>query len=379
MAVAPFSSLKYCRYWFKSKAAMIQFTTRRLLLLVPVLLGILLVTFIIIRAIPSDPCMAMFGEKATPQMCAEFRQRFGLNDNVIIQFGRYLLQMVQGNFGDSIQYHRAVLDYVSERLPMTFELTLGAMIFSTVFGILLGIISALRRGSILDTLTMVGANIGISMPVFWLGLMWAYIFALVLKGTPFYIAPSGRLTPGFSVVPLAQAWHMTNVTGFTRFMINFMSNSVVLNCLITGNFKVLGDALKHLILPCVAVGTIPMAIIARMTRSSLLEVLGQDYIRTARAKGVARGVVITKHALRNALIPIVTVIGLETGALLSGAVLTETVFALPGMGTALVNAIQSRDYPVVQGFVLLNALVFVMANLIVDISYAYLDPRIRLE
>ena len=358
---------------------MIQFTTRRLLLLIPVLVGILLVTFIILRAIPTDPCMAMFGEKATPAMCAQFRERFGLNDNIFVQFGRYMLQMIQGNFGDSIQYHRPVLDYVSERLPMTFELTIGAMLFSSVLGVLLGIISALKRNSIIDTLTMVGANIGISMPVFWLGLMLAYVFALLLKGTPFFIPPSGRLTPGLSVTPLAQVWHLQALTGLPRLVINFLSNSVVFNSLVTGNFAILKDALWHLILPCVAVGTIPMAIIARMTRSSLLEVLGQDYIRTARAKGVARGVVITKHALRNALIPIVTVIGLETGALLSGAVLTETVFALPGMGTALVNAIQSRDYPVVQGFVLLNALVFVMANLIVDISYAYLDPRIRLE
>ena len=358
---------------------MIQFTSRRIVLLIPVLIGILLVTFIILRAIPTDPCMAMFGEKATPEMCAQFRQRFGLNDNVIVQFGRYMWQMIQGNFGDSIQYHRAVLNYVSERLPMTFELTLGAMIFSTVVGILLGVVAALKRNSILDTLTMVGANIGISMPVFWLGLMLAYVFALMLRGTPFYIPPSGRLTPGLSLVPLAQVWNMQNATGLTRFLVDFISNSVVFNSLVTWNIPVLKDALWHLILPCVAVGTIPMAIIARMTRSSLLDVLGQDYIRTARAKGVRRGVVITKHALRNALIPIVTVIGLETGALLSGAVLTETVFALPGMGTALVNAIQSRDYPVVQGFVVINALVFVLANLIVDISYAYLDPRIRLD
>jgi len=226
---------------------------------------------------------------------------------------------------------------------------------------------------------MVLANIGISMPVFWLGLMLAYVFALVLKGTPFYIAPSGRLSPGTELAPLAQAWHLQNLTGLPLLAINFLSNSVVFNSLVTGHFAVLKDALVHLILPCVAVGTIPMAIIARMTRSSLLDVLGQDYIRTARSKGLREGLVITKHGLRNALIPIVTVIGLETGALLSGAVLTETVFALPGMGTALVNAIQSRDYPVVQGFVVVNALIFVLANLIVDVSYAYLDPRIRLE
>jgi peptide/nickel transport system permease protein len=358
---------------------MIQFTTRRLLLLIPVLIGILLVTFIILRSIPTDPCIAMFGEKATPAMCAQFRERYGLNDNVLIQFVRYMGQVVKGSFGDSIQYGRPVLDYVSERMPMTIELTIGAMLFSSIFGVLLGVISALKRNSIIDTLTMVGANIGISMPVFWLGLMLAYVFALLLKGTPFFIPPSGRLSPGVSLVPLAQVWHMGKLSGLPLLAMNFLSNSVVFHSLVTGNFTVLKDALWHLILPCVAVGTIPMAIIARMTRSSLLDVLGQDYIRTARSKGLREGLVITKHALRNALIPIVTIIGLETGALLSGAVLTETVFALPGMGTALVNAIQSRDYPVVQGFVVINALIFVLANLIVDVSYAYLDPRIRLE
>ncbi len=264
-------------------------------------------------------------------------------------------------------------------MPMTFELTVGAMIFSTVFGLLLGVVSALHRNSVVDTLTMVGANIGISMPVFWLGLMLAYIFAITMKGTPFFIPPSGRLTPGLSNVALAQVWHLQNLTGVSRLLLNFLSNSVVLNSLITAKFDTLRNALWHLILPCVAVGTIPLAIIARMTRSSLLEVLGQDYIRTARAKGLVARLVIYKHALRNALIPIVTIIGLETGALLSGAVLTETVFALPGMGTALINAIQSRDYPVVQGFVVVNALIFVLANLIVDVSYAYLDPRIRLD
>ncbi len=280
---------------------------------------------------------------------------------------------------NSIQYHRPVLDYVSERLPMTFELTIGAMIFSTFFGLILGVVSALHRNSIVDTLTMIGANIGISMPVFWLGLMLAYLFAITFKGTPFYIPPSGRLTAGMSLPTLAKVWHLEDLTGFSRLVLNFLSNSVVLNSLITGKFEVLRNALWHLILPCMAVGTIPLAIVARMTRSSLLEVLGLDYIRTARAKGLVARLVIYKHALRNALIPIVTIIGLETGALLSGAVLTETVFALPGMGTALVNAIQSRDYPVVQGFVVVNALIFVLANLIVDVSYAYLDPRIRLD
>ena len=358
---------------------MLQFTIRRLLLVIPVMIGILLVTFIITRAIPSDPCTAMMGDKATPAQCAAFRERFGLNDNVLVQFGRYMVNLVQGDFGDSIQYHRPVTDYLSERLPMTFELTLCAMVFSTFFGILLGLISALRRNTIIDTLTMIGANIGVSMPVFWLGLMLAYVFALLLKGTPLFIPPSGRLTPGLSLVPLATVWNLKDLIGIPRFFINFVSNSAVLNSLLTGNFSIFKDALWHLILPAFAVGTIPMATIARMTRSSLLDVLGQDYIRTARAKGLIASLVIRKHALRNALIPIVTVIGLETGALLSGAVLTETVFNLPGMGTALVSAILARDYPVVQGFVVIIAVIFVLANLIVDVSYAYLDPRIRLE
>jgi peptide/nickel transport system permease protein len=321
----------------------------------------------------------MMGEKATPEQCAAFRVRYGLNDNLFVQFVRYMSQFAQGNFGDSIQYGRPVLDYVSERLPMTFELTFGAMLFSTTLGVLLGLVSALRRNTIIDTFTMVGANIGVSMPVFWLGLMLAYIFALLLKGTPFFIPPSGRLTSGLSMQSLLVAWHMQNSTGFLRFIVNFISSSVVLHSILIGNFPVLTNALWHLILPCVAVGTIPLATIARMTRSSLLEVLGLDYIRTARAKGLTMSKVIFKHALRNALIPIVTVIGLETGALLSGAVLTETVFALPGMGTALVSAILALDYPVVQGFVVVIAIIFVVANLIVDISYAYLDPRIRLE
>ena len=358
---------------------MIQFTLRRLLLLIPVLFGILFVTLVISRAIPGDPCVAMMGEKATQAQCAAFRVRFGLNDNVIVQFGRYVVQLAQGNFGDSIQYHRPVLEYITERLPMTFELTLGAMLFSTTFGILLGIISALKRNTIIDTLTMIGANIGISMPVFWLGLMLAYVFALLLKGTPLYIPPSGRLTPGVSLVPLATVWHLQSWTGLPQLALNFISNSAILNSILTGKFNILWDAIRHLILPSLAVGTIPLATIARMTRSSLLDVLGQDYIRTARAKGLVASLVITRHALRNALIPIVTVIGLETSALLSGAVLTETVFTLPGMGTALVSAILARDYPVVQGFTIIIAFIFVMANLIVDLSYAYLDPRIRLE
>ncbi len=356
-----------------------QFVARRLLLLIPVLIGILLVTFIIVHLIPGDPCVAMLGERATPAACSAFRERFGLNDPLPVQFFRYLFNIARGQFGDSIRFGRPVVDMIAERLPMTIELTICAMLFSTIIGIPLGIISAIRRGSWVDTATMVWANVGVSMPVFWLGLMLAYIFALLLKGTPLYIPPSGRFTAGISMEPLATLWGVKDWTGFPRFVVNFMSNLVLVNSVLTGNWTQFRDELWHLILPAMAVGTIPLAVIARMTRSSLLEVLGLDYIRTARAKGLSQRVVILKHALRNALIPIVTIIGLETGSLLSGAILTESVFLLPGVGTMLVTSILGRDYPVVQGFTVVIAIIFVLVNLIVDVSYAYLDPRIRLQ
>lgn len=358
---------------------MLQFITRRLFLLIPVMIGIVFITFGIVRLIPGNPCVTMLGERATPEKCEQFMERYGLNDNIIVQFGRYLGNMGKGDLGISIKFTRPVADIISERLPMTIELTLCAMLFSTVFGVLLGVISALKRNSFIDTLTMIGANIGVSMPVFWLGLMLAYVFALMLKGTPFFIPPSGRLSAGMTLTSLIKFWNLSDVTGFQKFVLDFLSNSLFINSIITGNWKALKDGLWHLILPSVAVGTIPMAVIARMTRSSLLEVLGLDYIRTARAKGLIERLVISKHAMRNAMIPIVTIIGIETGSLLSGAVLTETVFALPGVGTSLVNAILARDYPVVQGFTLVIAMIFVLVNLIVDASYAYLDPRIRVE
>lgn len=358
---------------------MIQFVTRRLILLLPVMAGILLVTFSIIRLIPGDPCVVMLGERATPLVCNAFKERYGLNDPIPVQFVRYAGQILKGDFGVSIKTGQNVTDVIAQRLPMTIELAFCAMLFSTTVGILLGLISATRRNSATDVVTMIGANIGVSMPVFWLGMLLAYFFALVLKGTPFFIPPSGRLSSTFSLTPLAQVWGLNNLSPLESFFVTFISNSVLLHSLVTGDFAMLKDGLWHLILPSVAVGTIPLAVIARMTRSSLLEVLGQDYVRTARAKGLIERLVLFKHAFRNALIPIVTIIGLETGQLLAGAVLTETVFALPGVGTALVQGILARDYPVVQGFTLVIAIIFVFVNLIVDISYAYLDPRIRLD
>jgi len=321
----------------------------------------------------------MLGERATVAACDDFMHRYGLDKSIPEQFIRYVANLMKGDFGESIKDHRPITTIISERLPMTMELTILAMLFASTFGILLGVISALNRNSFIDTLTMIGANIGVSMPVFWLGLLLAYVFALMLKGTPFVLPPSSRLTAGMSLAPLTKTWGLGTPTGIGGFLLGLMSHSAILNGLLTANFALVGDALRHLILPAAAVGTISLAVIARMTRSSLLDVLGQDYIRTARAKGLIYRLIITRHALRNALIPIVTIIGIQTGGLLSGAVLTETIFSLPGVGSRMVEAILGRDYPVVQGFSVIIALIFVFTNLIVDFSYAFLDPRIRLE
>lgn len=358
---------------------MFQFILRRLLLMVPVLMGILLVTFAMTRLIPGDACAVMLGERYTPERCDAFRQQYGLNDNIGVQFGRYLLSVGQGDFGVSIRNGRPVTTVISERLPMTAELTVGAMLFAATAGILLGILSAIRHNSAIDVGTMVGANIGVSMPVFWLGLVLAFLFAVVLKGTPLWLPPSSRLTAGVSMPPLDQVWNAQNLSGFPHFLVNLISNSAILHSLVIGNFDVTWDAIRHLVLPSIAVGTIPLAIIARLTRSSLLEVLGQDCVRTARAKGLRERTILVRHAMRNALIPIVTIVGLQVGSLLAGAVLTETVFALPGIGTQLVDSIFARDYPVVQGFVVVVALVFSSVNIIVDLSYSFLDPRIRAQ
>lgn len=358
---------------------MIQFLVRRLILVIPVLIGILVVTFTITRLVPGDPCSVMLGEKATDDACDDFEHRFGLDKSIPEQFARYMFNILRGDFGTSIKDRRPITTIIAERLPTTIELTIFAMLFASIFGVAFGIISALRRNSATDTITMIGANIGVSMPVFWLGLLLAYVFALLLKDTPFSLPPSSRLSAGMSMTPLAKVWGLEDLTGLPAFLLSLISNSAILNGLLTGNFNLVSDALRHLILPAIAVGTISMAVIARMTRSSLLDVLGQDYIRTARAKGLTNRVVITKHALRNALIPIVTIIGIQTGALLSGAVLTETIFSLPGVGSRMVEGILSRDYPVVQGFAVVIAMIFVFTNLFIDLSYAYLDPRIRLK
>ncbi|MEA3396192.1 MAG: ABC transporter permease [Chloroflexota bacterium] len=359
---------------------MIQYIIRRLISAIPVLLGILIVTFALARMIPGDPCKAILGEKATVAVCERFNREYGLDKPIYVQFGIYMNDVLHGNFGNSIRFSRPVTTILIERLPMTIELGTIALLIAIAIGIPAGIISAVYRNSAADVGTMIGTNIGVSMPVYWLGLMLAYIFALQLKDTPFWLPPTSRLTAGVASTPFYETFGWTFVEGsFSYPIMEFISNFYLFNALISGDWVVLGNASKHLILPSVALSTIPMSIIARMTRSSMLEVLKQDYIRTARAKGLVEYLVVLKHAFRNALLPIVTVIGLQVGTLFAGAVLTESIFGLAGVGRILFEAITARDFPIIQAFTVVIAVGYVLVNLLVDISYMFIDPRIKLE
>ena len=359
---------------------MTTFIFRRVLSSFPALFGILFVTFAIGRLLPGDPCRAILGEKATDVVCDDFIHRHGLDKPIMVQFGIYIKEIASGDLGTSIRFNKPVTEILVERLPTTLELSLVAMAFSVVLGVPLGIISAVKHNSSVDVGTMVIANIGVSMPVFWLGLMLAYLFALVLKDTPFQLPPSGRLSPGTIVPAFYEVWGWEVAgTGMLHSIMEFISRLNLINSILIWRWDIFKDAVRHIILPAIAVGTIPLAIIARMTRSSMLDVLGQDYVRTARAKGLKRSSVVLRHALRNALLPLVTIIGLSLGAFLGGAVLTETIFGLSGVGRILFESITARDYVIVQSFTVVIAIFFVILNLIVDISYVYLDPRVRLD
>lgn len=359
---------------------MAQYTVRRILLSIPVIFGILLVTFTLARAIPGDPCTAILGEKATQAACERFTIENGLDKPVPVQFGIYMGKVLQGDFGESIRFSRPVSLILIERLPLTIELGTFALLLAVSVGIPLGILSAIKQNSVVDVGTMVLANTGVSMPVYWLGLMLAYLFAIILKDTPFWLPPSGRLTAGVTSIPFYEVfgWSVQPET-FKFYLLDFISNHFLLNSLITGQWEVLRDALKHMILPAMALSTIPLSIIARMTRSSMLEVLRQDFIRTARSKGLRERVVVLRHAFRSALLPVATIIGLQMGTLFAGAVLTETIFGLAGVGRMLFEAITARDFPIVQAFTVVIAIGYVTVNLLVDLSYVFIDPRIKLE
>jgi len=330
-----------------------RYVLKRLGLILPVLLGVSVVVFLVVRLTPGDPAKVMAGEHASPEFIEAIRVKWGLDRPLYAQYFIWLRSVLQGDFGTSIATHTPVLEELLQRFPATLELSLFAMTFAVLVGMTAGIISAVRQHSIFDYLAMTGALIGVSMPIFWLGLMLMFFFGLYLDLLPI----SGRLDPEIS---------LRTITGL-----------YLVDALITRNGRAFWNALSHLVLPGVALGTIPMALIARMTRSSMLEVIRQDFIRTERAKGLPERRVIYRHALRNALIPIVTVIGMEFGLLLGGAILTETIFAWPGLGRYTVDAVYARDYPAIQGSVLFIAFIFVVVNLITDILYAFINPRIR--
>jgi peptide/nickel transport system permease protein len=356
---------------------MVQYIIRRLLVTIPVLFGILTLVFVIAHSLPGDPCHILLGERATAQICNDFDHRYGFDRPVLEQYTTYLGNLAHGDLGSSFRTSRSVGSLLLERLPMTIELSIYALIFAVTVGILLGVISAVRRNSKVDVGTMLFANLGVSIPVFVLGLLLAFVFAILLKNTPIALPPSGRLTPGISIVPLATRWGLTNDHGVVRGVVDFLSNMYTVNALLSAQWSIFFDGLRHMILPAVALGTIPLAIIARITRSSLLDVLGLDYIRTARAKGLGERAVVRRHGMPNAMLPVVTIVGLQVGGLLSGAVLTETVFNLSGVGKAVFEAIEGHDFAIIEGFTIVVAVGFLLINLLVDISYAYLDPRIR--
>ncbi|MCF2945568.1 ABC transporter permease [Paenibacillus tarimensis] len=334
---------------------MLNYTIRRLLMLVPVLLGMTIIVFLIIHAIPGDPAEVILGEKASEESKQALRQELKLDQPLYVQYGDFLQNLVSGNLGTSIRTKEAISEEIMPYLAATLELTIVSMVFAVFVGVNAGIISAWKQNSWFDYISMLIALIGVSMPVFWLGLMEQWIFSLKLQWLP----SIGRMNP--------------------RDPIETVTNLYTIDAMLAGRWDQLWTAVKHLILPGIALGTIPMAIIARMTRSSMLEVLRSDYIRTARSKGMSQFLVIYKHALRNAFIPVLTVIGLQTGMLLGGAVLTETIFAWPGIGRYIFDAIGSRDYPVIQTGILVIAFLFVMINLLVDLLYHAVDPRIRYD
>ena len=317
------------------------------------LFGVSIVVFFLVRAIPGDPAQIMLGQQASQEQVQQVREKMGLEKPIFVQYGLFLKDAARGDLGDSIVTGRPVTKELLVRFPATLELTAFAMFIAILVGVPVGVISAVRQYSALDKTTSVLALTGISMPIFWLAMILVVIFGVNLELLPF----PGRLDPTTGI---------TAITGL-----------VLVDSLLTLNFAGFWDGLLHLIMPALALATIPMAVIMRMTRSSMLEVLNEDYVRTARAKGVVPWRVVFKHALRNAMLPTITVIGLQAGLLMGGAIITETIFSWPGIGLYVYNSIPSRDYASIQGVVLYGALLFVLINLLVDILYAILDPRVR--
>ncbi|MQT14183.1 ABC transporter permease subunit [Segnochrobactrum spirostomi] len=333
---------------------MFRFLLKRLTVLVPTFIGVTIIAFVFIRLLPGDPVLVMAGEHGvSPERHAQLMAAFGLDKPLWEQYLVYLWNILHGDLGRSLVSKKPVLQEFSSLFPATLELSLCAMIFAVAIGIPAGVIAAVRRGSVFDHAVMSTALVGYSMPIFWWGLLLVIVFSGILKWTPV----SGRIS---------LLYFFPQVTGF-----------MLIDSLLSGQKGAFGSAVSHLILPTIVLGTIPLAVIARQTRSAMLEVLGEDYVRTARAKGLAPLRVVGLHALRNALIPVVTTIGLQMGLLMAGAILTETIFSWPGVGKWLVDSVFRRDYTAVQGGLLLIAAIIMLVNLLVDLAYGLVNPRIR--
>jgi peptide/nickel transport system permease protein len=334
---------------------MLRFVVRRLLLLVPILLGLSVLLFVWLRNLPGGPAAALLGERATPERVAQVERLYGLDQPWYVQYGRFLANAVQLDFGSSISTRQPVTEEMLRLWPATFELAVAALIFAIGLGVPLGYFAARRYGGWLDSLSVSASLLGVAIPVFFLAYILKYVFAVRLGWLPSGGRQDRRL----------DAEHPTGL--------------YVLDGLITGNLPAAWDAILHLILPAIALGSIPLAIIVRITRASVLDVVHEDYVRTAEAKGLLERTITRRHVLRNALLPVVTVIGLQAGLLFSGAILTETVFAWQGVGQFLAEAIAQRDYAVLQGFILVIAALYVIINLLVDVSYGLIDPRVRVR
>jgi peptide/nickel transport system permease protein len=330
-----------------------SYIIKRLLWAVPTLFGVSILVFLIIHLIPGDPAQLMLYPKGTPEQVEALRAQLGLNDPLIVQYLNWLKNALLFNFGYSVTTGVTVMSEIVSRFSATIELATAAILFAIIVGIPLGVTAARKKNSFIDYLCITISLGGVSIPVFWLGLMLIFIFSATLGWLPV----SGRISMNSG---------MQVVTGF-----------YLLDALLIGNLSAFWNAIKHLILPALALATIPLAIVVRITRSSMLEVLSQDYMKTAKAKGIPRRLIIYRHALRNALIPVITVLGIQIGSLMGGSILTETVFSWPGLGSLIISSINARDYPLIQGIVFLAALIMIVVNLIVDVLYAYLDPRIR--
>ncbi len=339
---------------------MLRFIIRRLLLMVPVLVGLSVLLFIWVRALPGDPARTLLGEKATPTSIAEVNATYGFDKPLLQQYLIYTGRLLRGDLGSSPRTGLPVLGTFLERFPATVELAVAALIFAIVLGIPIGYLAAKRNGGWLDRIFVAGSLLGVVIPVFVLAYLLKIVFAVGLPGPLHglaFLPSSGRQGA------LINATHITNF--------------YVLDGLLTREWDAAFDAVTHLILPAIALGSIPLAIIVRMTRASVIDVLNEDYVRTAQAKGLAQSLITRRHVLRNALLPVTTTIGLQTGALLAGAVLTESVFAFNGIGSYLFDAISGLDFAVLQGFILFIALIYALVNLVVDLLYGVIDPRLR--